>query len=288
MARVVLATRRSALARAQTATIAGALRELGHEAEELPLVTTGDRLSAEGRDPEGKGVFVKELERALLDGDADLAVHSAKDLPVELPAGLEVVAVPAREDPRDALVGPANLEDLPPGARVGTGSPRRAAQILAARPDLEIAPMRGNVDTRLRKLDDGEVEALVLAAAGLARLGVARVDVTPLPIEICVPAPGQGLLAIEALAGSAGAAAAAALDDADAHACLLAERAVLEALGGGCRSPIGAVAHAEGDTLRLTAFRDDEGGDARRRASASGPIGDPLALGRGLAGQVAA
>ena len=284
----MLATRRSALARAQTATVAAALRAAGHETEELPVVTTGDRLSAEGREPDGKGVFVKELERALLDGAADLAVHSAKDLPVELPAGLAVVAVPDREDPRDVLVGAPGLNDLASGARVGTGSPRRAAQLLAARGDLEIAPMRGNVDTRLRKLDRGEVDALVLAAAGLSRLGVDRPDVAPLPVVVCVPAPGQGLLAIEARAGSAAAAAAAALDAADAHACLLAERAVLEALGGGCRSPVGALARARGDVLHLTAFREDEGGGDRRSAAASGPIGEPAALGRRLAEEMAA
>jgi hydroxymethylbilane synthase len=192
--RIVLATRRSPLALAQTEAVAGALRAAGHEPELLGLTTTGDRWSAAGTGAApDKGLFVKELEEALGDGRADLAVHSAKDLPAELPDGLAVVAVPPREDARDVLVGPpGGLAALPAGARVATGSPRRAAQVLAARPDLLIVPIRGNVGTRLDKLARGDADALVLAAAGLARLGLAPGGAEPLPIEVSTPAPGQG------------------------------------------------------------------------------------------------
>ncbi len=284
MARVVLATRRSALARAQTESVAEVLRAAGFEVEVLALVTSGDRLSAVGHDPEGKGVFVKELERALLDGSADLAVHSAKDLPAELPDGLTLLAVPARADPRDVLVGARDLDALQPGARVGTGSPRRAAQVRAVRPDVKIVPMRGNVGTRLAKLDRGDADAIVLAAAGLARLGIEREDVAPLPSETCIPAPGQGFLAIEGrrddarLAGAVG-----VLDDAVAHACLRAERSLLIALGGGCREPIGALCRERDGQLALTAFRAGREGDNPRRAAARGPLSHPERVGRDAA-----
>jgi hydroxymethylbilane synthase len=243
--------------------VARSLRAAGHDPEPLPLTTTGDRWSADDRTPApDRGLFVKELEEALLDGRADLAVHSAKDLPGELPPGLAVVAVPAREDPRDVLVGPAGgLGALPAGARVATGSPRRAAQLLAARPDLVVVPIRGNVGTRLDKLARGEADALVLAAAGLRRLGLSPEGATPLAAEVCVPAPGQGLLAVEGRHDDpGGAAAAAALDDPAAHACLIAERALLAALGGGCMQPVGALCEPDGDGLRLTAFAGSEDG----------------------------
>lgn len=247
----------------------------------LELVTTGDRWSAAGGGPApDRGLFVKELEQALLDGRAGLAVHSAKDLPADLPAGLGVVAVPGREDPRDVLVGDAGgLAALARGARVGTGSPRRAAQLLAARPDLDVVPVRGNVGTRLRRLDDGELDALVLAAAGLNRLGIARTDITPLETAVCTPAPGQGLLAIEARTDGDAALACAALDDAVAHACLRAERRLLAALGGGCMAPVGALAAPAGEgELLLAAFAGSEDGSAAARADDRGPIGDPEAL----------
>lgn len=281
--RLVIATRRSPLALTQTAIVADALTALGHDVETLPLTTTGDRWSAEGGgEPPARGLFVKELELALLEGTAHLAVHSAKDLPAELPAGLGIVAVPAREDPRDVLVGSQEgLAGLPAGAAVGTGSPRRAAQLRAARPDIDLVPIRGNVQTRLDKLDGPGLDALVLAAAGLNRLDIRRGDVVPLEPVVCTPAPGQGLLAIEAVAQSEAAAALAALDDAHAHACLLAERRLLAALGGGCMQPIGALARSaarSGGLLQLTAFAGSEDGLRHRRVTLAGPADDPLGL----------
>ncbi len=217
-------------------------------------------------------------------------MHSAKDLPGELPPGLGVVAVPPREDPRDALVGPpGGLAGLPAGARVATGSPRRAAQILEARPDLSVVPIRGNVGTRLDKLARGDAEALVLAAAGLRRLGLWPDGTTPLPADLSTPAPGQGLLAVEGRAGdAAGEAAAAALDDPSAHACLRAERAFLQALGGGCMRPVGALCEPHGDGLRLRAFAAAEDGGGVERAVREGPVDDPEALGRDAAAALTA
>ncbi len=285
--RIVLATRRSPLALAQTGAVADALRAAGHAPELLELTTTGDRWSAAGTGAApDKGLFVKELEEALLDGRADLAVHSAKDLPGELPPGLAIAAVPVREDPRDVVVGPpGGLAALPAGARVATGSPRRAAQVLAARPDLVVVPIRGNVGTRLDKLARGDAEALVLAAAGLARLGLSPAGAEALPADVSTPAPGQGLLAVEGRAGDpAAAAAAAALDDPGAHACLRAERALLAALGGGCLEPVGALCAPHGDGLRLTAFAGTPDGTRGERVTVEGPAGDP----EGLAAEAAA
>jgi len=280
---VVLATRRSPLARAQTELVAAELRAAGHAVDVLSLTTSGDRASASGARPDDKGLFVKELELALLDGTADLAVHSAKDLPAELPDGLAIVAVPARADPRDALVGATSLADLPPRARVGTGSPRRAIQLRMARPDIETVEVRGNVDTRLRRLDEGAVDALVLAAAGLARLGVERDDVSPLPPELSTPAPGQGFLAIEGRAGDSDLeSVAAVLDDPSAHACLLAERTTLAVLGGECRAPIGALCEHGPGGLTMIGFRSDEHGEGAVRVRAAGRDA-PAVLGRRLA-----
>lgn len=282
MGALVLATRRSALALAQSRAVAAELAAHGHRVRLLELVTTGDRWSASGREGTAdRGMFVKELEEALRDGRADLAVHSAKDLPTELPPGLAVLAVPPREDPRDVLVGaPGGLAALPAGARVGTGSPRREAQLRAARPDLDVVPIRGNVDTRLGKLRAGTVDALVLAAAGLARLGIAPDDAVPLEVDVSTPAPGQGLLALEGRAGDDRVVEALRpLGDTVADACLQAERTVLAGLGGGCLSPVGALCAADGaDGLRMVAFRA-AGGDIRRVA-VTGPRDDPSGLGR--------
>ncbi len=286
---LILATRRSPLARAQTGQVAAALEAAGHTTEPLEVVTTGDRWSASGTDPApDRGLFVKELEEALLDGRAHLAVHSAKDLPAELPDGLGVVAVPAREAARDVLVGaPGGIDRLPPGARVGTGSPRRAAQLLAARPDGEVTPVRGNVGTRLEKLARGEYDALVLAAAGLRRLGLDPPGTSPLPVEVSTPAPGQGLLAVEArLDAEAASAAAAALDDPVAHACLLAERALLEGLGGGCMRPVGAFCEPTAGGLRILAFAGPEGAPGGDRVVLEGAVGDAAELGRRAAAEL--
>ncbi|MGD9696455.1 MAG: hydroxymethylbilane synthase [Thermoleophilia bacterium] len=285
--RLILATRRSPLALAQTELVAAALRAAGHETELLPLVTTGDRWSASGGgETPDKGLFVKELEEALLDGRADLAVHSAKDLPGAPPADLVIAAVPPREDARDVLVGPpGGLDALREGARVATGSPRRAVQLRAARPDVEIVEIRGNVGTRLEKLGRGDADALVLAAAGLRRLGLWPGGTVPLDPGLSTPAPGQGLLAVQARAGGEAAeAAATALDDPTAHACLRAERAVLTGLGGGCREPIGAFCEpVTAAGLRLLAFAAAEGGVRAARVTREGPADDPDALGAEVA-----
>jgi hydroxymethylbilane synthase len=282
--RLVLATRGSPLALAQAALVEHALRERGHRVERLPLVTTGDRRSAAaGTPPQGaKGLFVKELEEALLDGRADLAVHSAKDLPAELPAGLAIGAVPPRADPRDVLIGPpGGLDALPPGARVATGSPRRRAQLLAVRPDLEMVEMRGNVDTRLRRLAEGRADAIVLAAAGLARLGLAPPGTEPLDPEISVPAPGQGALALEVRTDRAEVLELlASLDDPASRDCLLAERAALAGLGGDCLAPVGAFAAPVGDgRLRLDAFVAAPDGSGAARLRLHGDRSDPEGLG---------
>ncbi len=288
--RVTVATRRSALALAQSRAVAVALEDAGHEASLLEMTTTGDRWSLAGSQAQPgmdvKGMFVKELEEALLDGRADIAVHSAKDLPGDLPPGLAVIATPAREHPGDVLVGsPGGLDALPAGARIGTTSPRRRAQVLAARPDLQVVEVRGNVDTRLAKLDAGDVDALVLAAAGLRRLGIARDDAVALPLDLCLPAAGQGIVAIEGRDGDdAVRQACAALDDPASRACLAAERAFLARLGGGCSVPAGALCQLDGDTLRMRAWWDGSG----LFANVDGPVGDPAGLGARAAEQVGA
>lgn len=266
--------------------MAARLRDAGHTVELLHVVTSGDRWSAAGGADATKGLFVKELEEALLDGRADLAVHSAKDLPGELPPGLGILAVPEREDPRDVLIGPpGGLTGLAVGARVGTGSPRRAAQLRVARPDVACVEIRGNVGTRLQKLERGEgVDALVLAAAGLARLGLAPDGAVPLDVDVCVPAPGQGALAVEGRVDrSELIEAVRALDDPVAAACLRAERALLAALGGGCREPVGALATITAGRLHLTGFAASEDGSAYAREAVVGDVSHPEALGDELA-----
>ena len=262
--RLRIATRGSALARIQAKWVADRLvaAHPGLDPELVIVRTRGDRTPPE-RPLEGeKGWFVKELEEALLDGRADVAVHSLKDLPGEIPAGLAILATPVREDPRDALVLPRSQQaapgdevlPLPQRARVGCSSLRRRAQLLAQRPDLEIVPVRGNVDTRLRRLDAGECDALVLAAAGLIRLGQARRINRTFPVEVMVPAPCQGILAIEGRSDDARARELVApLDDPIVRACATAERGVLAALAGGCTIPLGVLAEVEGAMLWLQA-----------------------------------
>jgi hydroxymethylbilane synthase len=252
-----IGTRGSALALAQ-ATWVG--ERLGSEYE---LVT----INAAG--PAGdKSRWVSELERALLAGEVDVAVHSAKDVPAELASGLELVAIPVREDPRDAICGTSTLKELGSGARVGTSSLRRAAQIRAVRPDVEVVDVHGNVDTRLRKLAEGEYDALVLAVAGLRRLGRGWDGI----LDELVPAAGQGALALEARPGSV---AVSALIDEDATACVLAEREVTRALGASCNTPVGAWARVlDGGELELSAWVGRANGSAwisdRLRGAASG------------------
>ena len=258
---------------AQLAADALAHRYPEHEFLLTPLTTHGDRNPAMRlSDSPREGVFVKDLEQALLDGRAELAVHSAKDLPTVPTPGLSLVAFLPREDVRDVLVArpPATLAQLAPGARIGTGSPRRAAQIAAIRPDLQPVEIRGNVDTRLRRLAEGAVDALVLAAAGLARLGRLEEAHQPLPLDIMLPAPGQGALAIQAIDGSEAARLATAVDDPRTSRAVHAERALLRRLGGGCLSALGAYALVDGDDLTLQAVVLDAHGTTVIRAQAHG------------------
>jgi hydroxymethylbilane synthase len=271
---VTYATRRSALALAQcrafVARLALAHDRLGAKLEttELQVVTTGDRIQDRPlSEVGGKGLFVKEIEEALLEGRADFAVHSIKDVPASLPEGLLIACVPAREDPLDALVAPVGLTlaDLPRGARVGTSSLRRMIALKTARPDLVIVPCRGNVDTRLRKLDAGEFDAIVLARAGLVRLGLEGRATEVLPPEVSLPAVGQGALGIECReADAATRALLAPLQDPATATCVAAERGVLAALGGDCKTPMAAYAERLGDRLRLRAFVANPDGSARR------------------------
>lgn len=289
-----LGTRRSALASTQSEWVAQRLRAAGHPVELVAIVTEGDQSQAPLTSLGGAGVFVGAIRRALGAGEIDLAVHSLKDLPTATPAGepdVLLAAVPIREDPRDALVARDGLTlgELPPGARIGTGSPRRASQLLALGLGLVPVPVRGNVPTRLAMVKDGRLDAVVLARAGLNRLGLAeRVTQTLDPLQM-LPAPGQGALAIECRADADPEllAALGALDDPDTRACVSAERALLAALQAGCSAPIGALAEVvEGEdglelSLRAVVLSSDGSGELRR--SAVGPIHDPLGLGRRLA-----
>lgn len=295
-----LATRRSVLATTQAGWVADLLRARGHAVELIPIVTEGDTNRAALTQIGGTGVFASALRDALREGSVDFAVHSLKDLPTAPAPGLAIAAVPTREDPRDVLVSRDHvaLRSLPPGAVVGTGSPRRAAQLRALRADLTIRPIRGNIETRLALVTDGQCDAIVLARAGLARLGRLGAISEVLPLEDMLPAAGQGALAVECRSDREDLVEVlAALDDVRTRACVSAERALLAALEAGCTAPIGA--HADlvqgraGVSLSLSAFlgADEEAGDAARagaprRASMSGPPSDPEGLGVALAGRL--
>jgi hydroxymethylbilane synthase len=241
-----IGTRGSALALAQATWVAD---RLGTETELVTVTTSGDRGAAVG----DKSRWVSELEQALLEDRIDVAVHSAKDVPAELPDGLELVAIPQRADPRDAICGAPSLQSLPPGARVGTSSLRRAAQIRAARENVEVVAVRGNVDTRLGKLATGAFDALVLALAGLQRLG--REQEADGVLDDLVPAAGQGALALEARAGTIAPDVLQPVTDARAGACVSAERELTRALGASCNTPVGAHAQSlDGGELQLTAW----------------------------------
>jgi hydroxymethylbilane synthase len=283
---LVIASRGSQLALWQARWVSAQLTALGHECRIEIIKTTGDKITDVPLAKVGtKGLFTKEIEEALLDGRADLAVHSLKDLPTELPEGLVLAAVPEREDPRDAVVG-KRLADLPAGARVGTSSLRRSAQLRKLRPDLTIESVRGNLDTRLRKLDEGQYDAILLAAAGLKRLGWGDRIAEILPAETMCSAVGQGALAIETRASGAGFDAVQAMDHADTHAAVLAERGVLSALGGGCQVPIGAHATVEGGRLRLLGVVASPDGDEVIRGAASGAASAAESLGRALGNEL--
>src|SRR5450755_4177673 len=283
---LVIASRGSQLALWQARWVAAQLTSAGHECRLEIIKTTGDKITDVPLAKVGtKGLFTKEIEEALLDGRADLAVHSLKDLPTELPAGLVLAAVPEREDPRDAVVG-RKLADLPLGARVGTSSLRRAAQLRRLRSDLQVESVRGNLDTRLRKLDEGQYDAILLAAAGLNRLGWgARIAEILEPERMC-PAVGQGALAIETRTSGAGLDACAALDHPATHAAVMAERGVLGALGGGCQVPIGAYATVADGRLRLLAVVISPDGAELVRAEAEGAVAEAAELGRKLGAEL--
>jgi hydroxymethylbilane synthase len=274
-----LGTRGSALALAQARLVAG---RLGDDVEIVPITTTGDRPSA-GPPAEDKSRFVKEIEEALLAGEVDLAVHSAKDVPAELPDGLAIVGVPERADPRDAVCGAHGLADLAAGASVGTSSLRRRSQLLALRPDLDVRELRGNVDTRLGRLDGDELDAIVLACAGLVRLGRVA-EGTPVAPEALLPAAGQGCLVLEARAGDAELTdRAAALTDRDALIALLAERALVRVLEATCHTPVGAFATASGAVLQLSAYVGLPDGSHWIRDALEGESAEPAALGSAVA-----
>jgi hydroxymethylbilane synthase len=293
-----IGTRGSALALWQARAVASLIEAAGAEVELIVIATTGDRrhdapLSAEG----GKRLFVKEIEDALLAGAIDMAVHSAKDMSAVLPEGLEIAATLPRDDPRDVVVlrdgirtqdfagALAHLGERP---AIGTSSIRRIAQLAPLVAGARFAPIRGNVDTRVRKLDAGGFDALILAAAGMRRLGVGARISAPIPLEACVPAPGQGIVAIEIREGDtlARRLIAPSSDDA-AAAALTAERAVVTALGGGCQLPLGAIALHDRATLRMLGVVATPDGVRTVRREAVGPAGDPAALGAQLADALA-
>jgi hydroxymethylbilane synthase len=261
--------------------VAAALGRNGVASETVAITTTGDRPGSVLGD---KSRFVKEIEDALLAGEIDVAVHSAKDVPGRLPDGLTIAAVPAGEDPRDTLVGwTGPVEAMAAGARVGTSSLRRRAQLLAGNPDVAVLPLRGNVDTRLRKLAAGEYDAIVLALAGLRRLGRETQAGTPLDVRRFVPAPGQGLLALEARRGDPACATLAPLEDAAARARLEAERAIVEALDASCHTPVGVHARVDGGNVTMNAFVGLPDGSEWITDSLSLAPGDAQAAGRELA-----
>jgi hydroxymethylbilane synthase len=282
-----IGTRGSALALAQSEQVRASLPGGTRDHRLVIIKTTGDlqpnaALSRIG----GKGVFTKEIEEALLRNEIDIAVHSLKDLPTDERPGLRLGALLVREDPRDALVSRERIpfEGLRSGASIGTSSLRRRSQVLARRPDLRVEDLRGNVPTRLARLEEGRLDAIIVAAAGLLRLRLLDRATQVLEESMMLPAPGQGVLAIQIRAGdSATAAAVAAMNDAAAAAEATAERALLEGLGGGCLVPVGARARANGGTLELTAYVGHPEGRPSVRMSASGPIAAPADLGRALA-----
>ncbi len=293
-----IGTRRSALARTQAGRVGDALTALGREVELVGVSTYGDTTSESLARIGGMGVFVSALRERLLAGDIDVAVHSLKDLPTEPAPGLVVAAVPGREDPLDAVVARDGLAvpELPRGARVGTGSLRRAAQLLALHPGLDVTSVRGNVDTRIGKVASGEVDAVVLARAGLARLGRLAEATETLDPERMTPAAGQGALAVECREDHAELRSLlGALDDPPSHAAVTAERAVLGTLEAGCSAPVGAYAELvpggapgehDSQELYVRAVVASADGQCTIRLSTRGSTGDAESLGRGLAAEM--
>jgi hydroxymethylbilane synthase len=285
---LIIGSRGSQLALWQANYIAGKLAELDVSSRIEIIKTTGDHLqTASLPQAGGKGLFTKEIEEALLAGSIDLAVHSLKDLPTQTPAGLTIPAIPPREDPRDVLAG-SRLRDLRQGARVGTSSGRRGAQLLAIRPDLRIEAIRGNVDTRLRKLREGQYDAITLAAAGLKRLGLDHEIAEFLEPEQVCPAAGQGALAIETRSNDTAVEICRRLNHEESSRAVACERAALAALGGGCQLPVGAFAQCAGDSLQVMAAVVAQDGSRCLRARRTGPLANPEDLGRAVAGELLA
>jgi hydroxymethylbilane synthase len=284
-----IATRESRLALWQAQHVAAQLRAAhpGLNVELVPMTTQGDRvLDRSLAEVGGKGLFIKELERALEAGRADIAVHSMKDVPTELPDGMTLAAMLPRADPRDAFISQryATFAELPQGARVGTSSPRRQCQIRYRRPDLQVGMLRGNVETRLRKLDEGEHDAIILASAGLTRLELAYRITQYLPFEVSLPAAGQGIIGIECRADDARSIALVqTLNDATSWTCGAAERAFARRLQGNCFSPIAALAQVEAATLQLHGAVGSMDGRTLYRDSIAGPVDQAEALGIQLA-----
>jgi hydroxymethylbilane synthase len=283
--RIRIGARGSALSLAQTGLVATALGRHA-EVEVVPIRTSGDRLSRAEAPMTGKDLFTREIDEALLEGRIDVGVHSLKDLPSVLPDGLVLAAVPPREDPSDVLISrdSHSLESLPRGARVGTSSPRRRAQILTARPDAEVIESRGNVDTRIRRLREGRWDAIVLARAGLARLQRLDEITEVLSPSVMLPAIGQGALAIVARGDDAAVRdLAARLDDPPSHRAVLAERALLALLEAGCRAPVAGLARPDGARLALAGAVFAPDGSRTLREESASAAGDPEALGAEVA-----
>jgi hydroxymethylbilane synthase len=279
---LLIGSRGSQLALWQANWVRQRLESLGETCRVEIIRTTGDKITDVPLAKVGaKGLFTKEIEEALLDGRIDLAVHSLKDLPTELPEGLTISGIPEREDARDALVG-RKLDDLPRSAKVGTSSLRRVAQLRAIRRDLVIESVRGNLDTRLRKLGEGQYDALVVAAAGLRRLGWEARIAECLPVEVMCPAVGQGALAIETRSEGEAAQSCARLDHAATRLAVEAERALLASLGGGCQVPIGAHGRVAGDRIELTAMVASPDGARLIRKDTAGPAASRVRIGSEL------
>ncbi|MDA0633178.1 hydroxymethylbilane synthase [Nonomuraea sp. MCN248] len=283
-----LGTRRSLMATTQSRMVADAYTELtGHAIELVGVTTFGDVSKAHLAQLGGTGVFVSALRDKLLEGEIDFAVHSLKDLPTKADPRIELVALPARHDHRDALVGPVAFADLPAGARVGTGSPRRVAMLRALRPDLEYVPIRGNAETRIGKIAAGELDAVVLAAAGLNRIGRTAEIADLFGIDQLLPAPGQGALAVECLSDRADLVEfLSVLDDPRTRSAVTAERTILAALEAGCSAPVGAFGLDDGQTLHLTAAVVAIDGRQAVRKSTAGSPSEAEDLGRRLAAEM--
>jgi len=281
MAQLRIGSRGSQLALWQANHIAWRLREKGHEVAIQIIKTTGDKITDVALAKVGtKGMFTKEIEEALAAGEVDLAVHSLKDLPTELTEGFEIAAITTREHPNDVFLSVKyeSIQDLPQGARVGTSSLRRQAQLMAIRPDFDIHPLRGNVDTRIRKLEEGQYDAIILAAAGLNRLGKTEFVRQVIPTEVMCPAAGQGALGIEIRLGDTRMRELLSfLDDSNARATTQAERALLNQLGGGCQVPIGAHAIVTNGQIHLNGIVAKPDGTLILREQQAGS--DPVALG---------